>query len=119
MVYIDDFKRILGLEYLWDTKTKMLLYFDLLMMMDSKPYVIPTQAGRVGEKSIWTMQFRKGFKSNKPSFQCTLWLEEIEEVIGAILKPAEKSMKFRTLCLMNYKGDCCQEEQPIMRLSSF
>lgn len=119
MVHIDDFKLMLGLEYLWDTTIKMLPYFDLLMMMDSKPYVIPRKAGRVGEKSISTMQFRKGFKRNKPSFRCTLGLEEIEEVIGPILKPMKMSRKFKTSCLMNCKGDCCQEEQSIMRLSSF
>ncbi|KAL2526034.1 Uncharacterized protein Adt_11088 [Abeliophyllum distichum] len=38
---MDDFKLILGLEFLWDTKTAVLLYFDSLMMMQSKPYVIP------------------------------------------------------------------------------
>ncbi|XP_022864446.1 uncharacterized protein LOC111384403 [Olea europaea var. sylvestris] len=68
-----------GLEFLGDTKTTVLPCFDLLMMMGNKLCVIPTQVGRMGEKSISAMKFSKGFKRNK-HFLCTLRLEEIEEV---------------------------------------
>ncbi|XP_022866547.1 uncharacterized protein LOC111386316 [Olea europaea var. sylvestris] len=83
-VQMDDFKFILGLKFLRDTKTAMLPYFDSLMMMGNKPCGIPTQVGRMGEKRILVMQFSKGFKRNEPYFLCTLRLEEIEEANGPI-----------------------------------
>ncbi|XP_022888965.1 uncharacterized protein LOC111404384 [Olea europaea var. sylvestris] len=62
-VQMDDFKLILGLEFLWDTKTAVLPYSDSLMMMGNKPCVIPTQVGR---------------------------MEEIEEANGPIPKPVKR-----------------------------
>jgi hypothetical protein len=92
-VQMDDFKLILGLEFLRDTKTAVLPYADSLMMMGSKPCVITTQCGKMGEKSISAMQFSKGFKRNEPSFLCTLRLEEIEEATGPIPKPVRRLVK--------------------------
>ncbi|KAL2518320.1 Uncharacterized protein Adt_14567 [Abeliophyllum distichum] len=68
-----------GLEFLRNTKTAVLLFSDSLMMMGSKPCVIPTLVEKMDEKSISAMQFSKGFKRNERSFLCTLGLEEIKE----------------------------------------
>ncbi|KAL0291757.1 UNVERIFIED_CONTAM: hypothetical protein Sradi_7014300 [Sesamum radiatum] len=45
---MDDFKLILGLDFLRDTRTAVLPHVDSLMMMGAKPCVIPTLAGRTG-----------------------------------------------------------------------
>ncbi|KAL2460983.1 Uncharacterized protein Adt_44403 [Abeliophyllum distichum] len=92
-VQMDDFKLILGLEFLRDTKTTVLPFSDSLMMMGSKPCVIPTLVGKMGEKSVSAMQFSKGFKRNEPSFLCTLHLEEIEEATDPIPKPVRKHLQ--------------------------
>ncbi|KAL0391475.1 UNVERIFIED_CONTAM: hypothetical protein Slati_4532600 [Sesamum latifolium] len=52
VVVMDDFKLILGLDFLRDTRTAMLPHVDSLMMMGAKPCVIPTLAGRTGEKNL-------------------------------------------------------------------
>ncbi|KAL0444389.1 UNVERIFIED_CONTAM: hypothetical protein Slati_2161600 [Sesamum latifolium] len=50
VVVMDDFKLILGLDFLRDTRTVVLPHVDSLMMMGTKPCVIPTLAGRIGER---------------------------------------------------------------------
>ncbi|KAL0427420.1 UNVERIFIED_CONTAM: hypothetical protein Slati_2916800 [Sesamum latifolium] len=50
VVVMDDFKLILGLDFLLDTRTVVLPHVDSLMMMGAKPCVIPTLAGRAREK---------------------------------------------------------------------
>ncbi|KAL0307250.1 UNVERIFIED_CONTAM: hypothetical protein Sradi_6142300 [Sesamum radiatum] len=52
IVVMDDFKFILGLEFLQDTRTAVLPYVDSLMILWAKPYIIPTLAGGWREKSI-------------------------------------------------------------------
>ncbi|KAL2232453.1 UNVERIFIED_CONTAM: hypothetical protein Sindi_1425300 [Sesamum indicum] len=81
---MDDFKLILGLEFLRDTRTMVLPHVDSLMMMGVKSCVIPTLAERTGEKNLSAMQFEKGRKRNEPSYLCTLRFEEMEEVLGPI-----------------------------------
>lgn len=51
VVQMDDFKLILGLEYLRDTKTAVLQHSDLLIMMGSKPFIIPTQVEKTARKA--------------------------------------------------------------------
>ncbi|KAL2480513.1 Uncharacterized protein Adt_33479 [Abeliophyllum distichum] len=75
-----------GLEFLRDTKTLVLPFFDSLMMMGSKPCVISTLLGKMGEKIISVTQFSNGFKQNEPLFLCTFRLEKIEEATGPIPK---------------------------------
>ncbi|KAL2243377.1 UNVERIFIED_CONTAM: hypothetical protein Sindi_0455700 [Sesamum indicum] len=62
VVAMDDFKLILGLEFLRDTCTAVLPHADSLMMLGAKPCVIPALAGRTGEKNLSAMQFEKGRK---------------------------------------------------------
>ncbi|KAK2968230.1 hypothetical protein RJ640_027060 [Escallonia rubra] len=52
VVIMDDFKLILGLEFLRDTKTTVMPCTNSLAMLGSKPCVIPTVSTRAGERSI-------------------------------------------------------------------
>ncbi|KAL0293827.1 UNVERIFIED_CONTAM: Retrovirus-related Pol polyprotein from transposon [Sesamum radiatum] len=51
IVVMDDFKLILGLDFLRDTHTVVLPHVDSLMMMGAKPCVIPTLAGQTEKAS--------------------------------------------------------------------
>ncbi|KAL0336261.1 UNVERIFIED_CONTAM: RNA-directed DNA polymerase [Sesamum radiatum] len=84
VVVMDDFKLILGLEFLRDTRTAVLPHVDSLMILGAKPCIIPTLAGRNGEKNLSAMQFEKGHKRNELSYLCTLRFEEIEQASGPI-----------------------------------
>ncbi|KAL2242959.1 UNVERIFIED_CONTAM: hypothetical protein Sindi_0413900 [Sesamum indicum] len=53
---------------------------DSLMMLGAKSCVIPTLAGRTGEKNLSAMQFEKGRKQDEISYLGTLCFEEMEEV---------------------------------------
>ncbi|KAL2518884.1 Uncharacterized protein Adt_15131 [Abeliophyllum distichum] len=72
------------LEILQDTKTTVLSYSDLLMIIESKPCVISKLVRKIGEKTISAMQFSNGFKQCTLIFY-TLRLEEIDEATGLIL----------------------------------
>ncbi|KAL2224126.1 UNVERIFIED_CONTAM: Retrovirus-related Pol polyprotein from transposon, partial [Sesamum indicum] len=65
VVVMDDFKLILGLEFLRDTR----------------------------EKNLSAMQFEKGRKRNEPSYLCTLRFDEIEETSGPIPGEIKKLLK--------------------------
>ncbi|KAL0296208.1 UNVERIFIED_CONTAM: hypothetical protein Sradi_6672900 [Sesamum radiatum] len=78
VVVTDDFKLILGLEFLQDTRTAVLSHIDSLMMLRVKPCIIPILARRTREKNLSAMQFKKGHKWNEPSYLCTSRFEEIE-----------------------------------------
>ncbi|KAL0416167.1 UNVERIFIED_CONTAM: hypothetical protein Slati_3448600 [Sesamum latifolium] len=60
VVVMDDFKVILGLEFLRDTRTAVLPHVDSLLMMGTKPCVIPTLAWRTGEKKSFGYAVREG-----------------------------------------------------------
>ncbi|KAK3027090.1 hypothetical protein RJ639_040922 [Escallonia herrerae] len=49
VVIMDDFKLILGLEFLCDTKTTVMPCTNSLVMLGNKPCVIPTISSRAGE----------------------------------------------------------------------
>ncbi|KAL0463296.1 UNVERIFIED_CONTAM: Retrovirus-related Pol polyprotein from transposon [Sesamum latifolium] len=93
VVVMNDFKLILGLDFLRDTRTAVLPHVDSLMMMGSKPCVIPTLAGRTGEKNLWAMQFEKGCKRSELSYLCTLHFDEIEKASGPIPGVIKKLLK--------------------------
>ncbi|KAL2235790.1 UNVERIFIED_CONTAM: hypothetical protein Sindi_1311200 [Sesamum indicum] len=93
VVVMDDFKLILGLEFLRDTRTAVLPHVDSLMMLGAKPCIIPTLAGRMGEKNLSAMQFEKGHKRNEPSYLCTFHFDEIEETSGPIPGEITKLLK--------------------------
>ncbi|KAK4400373.1 hypothetical protein Sango_1143400 [Sesamum angolense] len=77
VVVTDDFKLILGLEFLQDTRTAVLPHVDSLMMLGVKPCIIPILARRTGEKNLSAMQFKKGCKWNEPSYLCTSRFEKL------------------------------------------
>ncbi|KAL0401930.1 UNVERIFIED_CONTAM: hypothetical protein Slati_4222900 [Sesamum latifolium] len=55
VVVMDDFELILGLDFLRDTHAAVLPHVDSLMMMGTKPCVIPTLAGWTREKNLSAM----------------------------------------------------------------
>ncbi|KAK2966313.1 hypothetical protein RJ640_018124 [Escallonia rubra] len=59
VVIMDDFKLILGLEFLRDTKTTVMPCTNSLAMLGSKPCVIPTASLRAGERSISVLQWQE------------------------------------------------------------
>ncbi|KAG8367928.1 hypothetical protein BUALT_Bualt16G0123700 [Buddleja alternifolia] len=92
VVVMDDFKLILGLEFLRDTKSAVFPHADSLMMMGNKPCVIPTYAGKLSEKNLSAMQFEKGCKRNEQSYLCTLYLEE-DEISGPLPEKVKKLLR--------------------------
>ncbi|KAL0434685.1 UNVERIFIED_CONTAM: Retrovirus-related Pol polyprotein from transposon gypsy [Sesamum radiatum] len=93
VVVMDDFKLIIGLDFLRDTSTAVFPHVDSLMMMGAKPCVIPTLAGRTGERNLSAMQFEKGCKRSEPSYMCTLRFNEIEEASRPIPGMIKKLLK--------------------------
>ncbi|KAK2989232.1 hypothetical protein RJ640_029530 [Escallonia rubra] len=59
VVIMDDFKLILGLEFLRDTKTTVMPCTNSLAMLGSKPCVIPTVSPRAGKCSISALQWQE------------------------------------------------------------
>ncbi|KAK2981075.1 hypothetical protein RJ640_012030 [Escallonia rubra] len=59
VVIMDDFKLILGLEFLRDTKTTVMPCTNSLAMLGSKPCIIPTVSTRAGERSISALQWQE------------------------------------------------------------
>ncbi|KAL0319838.1 UNVERIFIED_CONTAM: hypothetical protein Sradi_5245300 [Sesamum radiatum] len=80
VVVMEEYKLIIKLKFLQDTRTMVLPHVDSLMMLDTKPCIIPTLAGRTGEKNLSAMLFEKGCKWSKPFYLRTLCYDEIEEV---------------------------------------
>ncbi|KAK2994595.1 hypothetical protein RJ640_001983 [Escallonia rubra] len=75
VVIMDDFKLILGLEFLRDTKTTVMPCTNSLAMLGSKPCVIPTVSTRAGERSISALQLKKGLKRDDTTYLAMLRLE--------------------------------------------
>ncbi|KAK2977449.1 hypothetical protein RJ640_028610 [Escallonia rubra] len=72
VVTMDDFKLILGLEFLRDTKTTVMPCTNSLAMLGSKPCVIPTISPRAGERSISALQLKKGLKRDETTYLAML-----------------------------------------------
>ncbi|KAK2970043.1 hypothetical protein RJ640_014983 [Escallonia rubra] len=86
VVIMDEFKLILGLEFLRDTKTTVMPCTNSLAMLGSKPCVIPTVSPRAGERSISALQLKKGLKRDETTYLAMLRWDEIEEVSGPLPK---------------------------------
>ncbi|KAK2981404.1 hypothetical protein RJ640_028929 [Escallonia rubra] len=72
VVIMDEFKLILGLEFLRDTKTTVMPCTNSLAMLGSKPCVIPTVSLRAGERSISALQLKKGLKRDETTYLAML-----------------------------------------------
>ncbi|KAK2976515.1 hypothetical protein RJ640_000106 [Escallonia rubra] len=80
VVIMDNFKLILGLEFLRDTKTTVMPCTNSLAMLGSKPCVIPTVSTRAGERSISALQLKKGLKRDETTYLAMLrWQELLAE----------------------------------------
>ncbi|KAK3020469.1 hypothetical protein RJ639_047123 [Escallonia herrerae] len=72
IVIMDDFKLILRLEFLRDTKTTVMPCTNSLAMLGSKPCVILTISPREGERSISALQLKKGLKRDETTYLAML-----------------------------------------------
>ncbi|KAK3036930.1 hypothetical protein RJ639_030895 [Escallonia herrerae] len=80
VVIMDDFKLILGLEFLRDTKTTVMPCSNSLVMLGNKPCVIPTISSRAGERSISALQLKRGLKRDETTYLAMLrWQELLAE----------------------------------------
>ncbi|KAK3041255.1 hypothetical protein RJ639_001538 [Escallonia herrerae] len=85
VVTMDNFKLILGLEFLRDTHTTLMPCTNsFLSMLGSKPCVIPTISPRAGECSISALHLNKGVKWDETTYLSMLWWDEIEELSGPL-----------------------------------
>ncbi|KAK3016037.1 hypothetical protein RJ639_005297 [Escallonia herrerae] len=84
VVIMEDFKLILVLEFLRDTKTTMMSCTKSLAMLGSKPNVIPTISPRAGECSISALWLNKGLKRDKTIYLAMLRWDKIEELSGPL-----------------------------------
>ncbi|KAK3019826.1 hypothetical protein RJ639_005128 [Escallonia herrerae] len=75
VVIMDDFKLILGLEFLRDTKTTVMPCTNSLAMLRNKPCVIPTISPRAGEHSISALQLKKGLKWDETTYLAMLRIQ--------------------------------------------
>ncbi|KAL0455586.1 UNVERIFIED_CONTAM: hypothetical protein Slati_0897800 [Sesamum latifolium] len=60
VVVMDDFKLILGFDFLRDTRTAMLPHVDSLMMMGTKPCIIPHWPGGLEREICRPCSLRRG-----------------------------------------------------------
>ncbi|KAK3039204.1 hypothetical protein RJ639_029061 [Escallonia herrerae] len=95
VVIMDDFKLILGLEFLRDTKTTVMPCTNSLVMLGNKPCVIPTISSRAGERFISALQLKRGLKRDETTYLAMLRWDEIEEVSGPLPKEV-KSFEVHT-----------------------
>ncbi|KAK3000577.1 hypothetical protein RJ639_021987 [Escallonia herrerae] len=80
VVIMDDFKLILGLEFLRDTKTTVMPCTNSLVMLGNKPCVIPTISSRAGERCISALQLKRGLKRDETTYLAMLrWQELLAE----------------------------------------
>ncbi|KAK2987590.1 hypothetical protein RJ640_027891 [Escallonia rubra] len=89
VVIMDDFKLILGLEFLRDTKTTVMPCTNSLAMLGSKPCVISTISPRAGERSISTLQLKKGLKRHETTYLAMLRAGLTNSVADALSRRAE------------------------------
>ncbi|KAK2982360.1 hypothetical protein RJ640_001688 [Escallonia rubra] len=89
VVIMDDFKLILGLEFLRDTKTTVMPCTNSLAMLGSKPCVIPTVSTRAGERSISALQLKKGLKRDETTYLAMLRAGSTNSVADALSRRAE------------------------------
>lgn len=88
VVQIDSFKLILELEFLRDMKTLVLPYFESLIVIGSKSYVI-SQRLRMSERNSHQYNSIKALRRIKPHFLYPPIEEDQKGVTRLILKPTK------------------------------
>ncbi|KAK3007091.1 hypothetical protein RJ639_016142 [Escallonia herrerae] len=86
IVTMNNFKLILGLEFLRDTNTIMMPYTNTLAMLGSKPYVIPTISHRARERSTSAFQLKKRLKWDKTTYLAMFRWDKVGELSGLLLR---------------------------------
>lgn len=106
-VVMDDFKVILGLEFLRETNASVMPCTNSLMMMGKTPCVIPMMTPSNNGKFLSAIQLKKGLKHENPTFVAALKWDEIQETSGPlpssichVLKEYEDVM--RTSCQRSF-----------------
>ncbi|KAK2970924.1 hypothetical protein RJ640_021177 [Escallonia rubra] len=89
VVTMDDFKMIIGLEFLHDTKTTVMPCTNSLAMPGNKPCVIPTISPRAGERSISAFQLKKGLKRDETTYLAMLRAGSTNSVADALSRRAK------------------------------
>ncbi|KAK3000366.1 hypothetical protein RJ639_020519 [Escallonia herrerae] len=89
VVIMDDFKLILGLEFLRDTKTTVMPCTNSLVMLGNNPCVIPTISSRAGERSISALQLKRGLKRDETTYLAMLRTGSTNSVADALSRRAE------------------------------
>ncbi|KAK2995664.1 hypothetical protein RJ640_008910 [Escallonia rubra] len=89
VVTMDEFKLILGLEFLRDTKTTVMPCTNSLAMLGNKLCVIPTISPRAGEHSISAFQLKKGLKRDETTYLAMLRAGSTNSVANAFSRRAE------------------------------
>ncbi|KAK2994549.1 hypothetical protein RJ640_012548 [Escallonia rubra] len=89
VVTMDDFKLILGLEFLRDTKTTVMPCTNSLAMLGNKLCVIPTISPRAGERSISALKLKKGLKRDETTYLAMLRAGSTNSVADALGRRAE------------------------------
>ncbi|KAK3038178.1 hypothetical protein RJ639_029632 [Escallonia herrerae] len=89
VVITDDFKLILGLEFLRDTKTTVMPCTNSLAMLGNKSCVIPTISPRAGERSISALQLKKELKWDETTYLAMLRAGSTNSVADTLSRRAE------------------------------
>ncbi|KAM7487519.1 hypothetical protein LguiB_025003 [Lonicera macranthoides] len=77
VVVMDDFKVILGLEFLRETKASVMPSTNNLMMLGKNPCVIPVTTPSSSGKFLSAIQLKNGLKHDNPTFVAILKSDEI------------------------------------------
>lgn len=88
-VKMDDFKLIIGMDFLRDALFAIYPYGNSLIVLGSNPCMIPATAGKSNEKRLSAQQFKKGLKHKEVSYLAHPCWDEIEEKSG----PVDPSVK--------------------------
>ncbi|KAK9671697.1 hypothetical protein RND81_12G048500 [Saponaria officinalis] len=82
-VLMDDFKLVLGMDFLKRTSTVPMPHLQLLMMMGSKRCLVKVVESVEDKKKkgplISTMQLKKGLRRGEPTYLCSMSLKEDTE----------------------------------------
>lgn len=77
---MDDFKLIIGLEFLRDTKIVIYSHCNILIILSDNPYIIGASVGNAGGTNISATQLKKGLKWKETTYLVHLCWEVVEDI---------------------------------------